>query len=235
MPQDHEGRHRPRHAFRENRLMRRRTALTLALCLVMAAIGARGAAGHVQVRPAEAAPADTTRFTLLVPNEEASPTVRVDLQIPDGVVPVAFSTTPAWTRAERRRADGSLAVVSWRGSLAAGEFVEFSFLATTPARDGPVAWPTVQVYRDGTIARWIGPPDSDEPAPVTEISDSVARQNAGGEGDEGGSPTVTAVASGEASATSTGDTLAVVAVAVAGLALAAAIAAIVLGRRRQSS
>jgi uncharacterized protein YcnI len=216
----------------ENRLVRR-LAATLGLLLVSAGVFVTTAFGHVQVRPAEAAPGDPTLFTLLVPNEERTPTVRVDLKIPAGVVPVSFAETPGWTRTERRRADDSIDVVTWRGSLAPDDFVQFSFIATTPDRSGAITWPTVQVYRGGTTARWIGPPGSDEPAPVTQVSGDVPRENAGGEGGEAAAPATTSGSTGSGTSGSS-DTLAVVAVAVAGLALAAAIAAIARGRRRLS-
>ena len=45
-------------------------------------------------------------------------------------------------------------------------------------------WKAVQRYDDGEEAAWIGPPDSDHPAPVTVVSEDAARVNAGGEGAE---------------------------------------------------
>ena len=134
------------------------------------------------MQPALVAPADPVIFTVVVPNERDVATVEVELQIPEGVIPFAFEETPGWKRSERLAADQSLDVVAWTGSLPPGGFVRFSFLAGTPDEPGEITWPTVQTYADGVSARWIGPPDSEEPAAVTVVSADAARQNAGGEG-----------------------------------------------------
>jgi uncharacterized protein YcnI len=153
--------------------------------------GAGGA--HIQVLPATAAPGDPTLFTVLVPNEADNPTAQIDLKIPDGVIPFSFEETPGWTRSEQLTENGALDVVTWQGSLPAGEFVRFWFLARTPDQPGEIAWPAVQRYSDGTVVRWIGAPGSEEPAAVTVISADATRQNAGGEGEEPAStPTDTA-------------------------------------------
>ena len=55
----------------------------------------------------------------------------------------------------------------WRGRLATDGFVRFAFLASTPEQEGELVWKAVQRYDDGEEAAWIGPPDSDNPAPVT--------------------------------------------------------------------
>jgi uncharacterized protein YcnI len=160
--------------------MKALAVLTLALAAV--ALPATAAA-HVQISPTVAAPADATLFTLLVPNESDNPTIQVDLKIPDGTIPFSFEDVPGWTRSEQRKANGALDVVTWKGSLPAAAFVRFSFLARTPDEPGDVAWPAVQRYADGTVVRWIGPPDSEQPAAVTTISADAPRQNAGGEGE----------------------------------------------------
>ncbi len=165
-----------------------RRRFVAAAALVTAAVTAVPAFAHVQVSPQLVAPADPVVFTLLVPNERDVPTVAVELQIPDGVLPFAFEETPGWERSERLAADQSLDVVEWTGSLPPGGFVRFSFLASTPDAPGEISWPAVQTYADGEKARWIGPPDSEEPAAVTRVSADAPRQNAGGEGNGSSSP-----------------------------------------------
>ena len=161
--------------------MKRLLAVSL-VTAVAAAVLAAAAAAHVQVLPANVAPGDPTLFTVLVPNERDHRTIQVSLKVPPGVIPFSFGETPGWRRTEKLKANKSLDVVTWRGALPPGEFVEFTFLATTPDKEGTISWPAVQTYHDGTKVHWIGPPDSEEPAPVTVISKSVAPQNAGGEG-----------------------------------------------------
>jgi len=158
--------------------------LAALLALAAAAVLPAAAAAHIQISPRVAAPGDPTLFTLLVPNESDNPTVQVDLEIPEGVIAFSFEETAGWTRSEQFAENGALDVVTWKGSLPAGEFVRFSLLARTPEEPGDVAWPAVQHYADGTAVRWIGPPGSEEPAAVTAVSPDAPRQNAGGEGSE---------------------------------------------------
>jgi uncharacterized protein YcnI len=217
--------------------MRRVCLLIGATCTVAAALTG-AAAAHVQVLPATVAPGDPTLFTVLVPNERDDQTVQVDLQVPPGVLPFGFEATPGWERSETTKPDGSLDVVTWRGSLPAGEFVRFSFLASPPGEEGTIQWPAVQTYADGTKVRWIGDEGSEEPAAVTVVSAGAASQNAGGEG--GGAATGPATTTGsaeaapsEATAESGSSTLELVAVALGGAALVAALVALVSTRRRR--
>ena len=215
--------------------MKRLLAVSLASAAA-AAVFATAAAAHIQVLPEKVAPGDPTLFTMLVPNERDHRTIQVSLKIPPGVIPFSFGETPGWRRSEKLKKNKAVDVVTWRGVLPPGEFVEFTFLATTPDRAGTITWPAVQTYHDGTKVRWIGPPDSEEPAPVTVISNSVAPQNAGGEGSSGDGTTVAGETATDGIAATTGDsgssnTLAVAAVAVGGVALLIALAALVLSRR----
>jgi uncharacterized protein YcnI len=195
------------------------------------------AGAHVQVTPTTAAPGDPVRFEVLVPGETAAHTTEVALQVPKGVLPFSFEDHPGWKRTLEQADDGSVGVVRWRGRLAADGFVRFSFLAATPEEEGELVWKAVQKYDDGEEAAWIGPPESDNPAPVTTVSASAPRQNAGGEGAEEGAAeaapaaapvAVTAAANKEEGGTS--GALGLV-FGAAGLVLGAAALAVALRRR----
>ncbi len=55
-----------------------------------------------------------------------------------------------------------------------------------------MSWKAIQTYSDGTSVRWVGPPESEEPAAVTVVDADAPLQNAGGEsGSGGGEPTET--------------------------------------------
>jgi len=163
--------------------MPRLRSITIAALALLA--GAAAPAGaHVQVTPTEAAPGDPVKFELLVPGETDAHTTEVALQIPKGVLPFSFEDPPGWKRTLETADDGSVGVVRWRGRLARDGFVRFAFLAATPEQEGELVWKAVQRYDDGAEAAWIGPPDSENPAAVTTVSATAARQNAGGEGAE---------------------------------------------------
>jgi uncharacterized protein YcnI len=203
--------------------------LLLASALVLA--WAVPAQAHVQVTPTEAAPGDPVLFELRVPGESDAHTTEVAVQIPKGVLPFSFEDQPGWKRTVEQADDGSIAVVRWRGKLASDGFVRFAFIATTPEQEGDLVWKAIQRYDDGEEAAWIGPPDAENPAPVTTVSASASRQNAGGEGEgeeaqEGAPAAAVAADDGD----SGGATIGIV-LGAAGLLLGAAALAVALRRR----
>jgi uncharacterized protein YcnI len=171
--------------------------------LVALAASATPAAAHVQVTPSQAAPDDAVLFQLLVPNERAQPTTKIQLKVPPGVLAYSFEDAPGWKRRLTKGPDGSVAVITWQGRMAPDGFARFALLASTPPQPGDIAWKAVQTYADGHVERWIGGPGSDEPADVTHVIKGTPVQNAGGEsagGDEG-APASTPKASAPDSAT----------------------------------
>jgi len=155
---------------------------------VVALVLAAPASAHVQVRPALAAPGDPVLFQVIVPNESDAHTVEVVLQVPKDVLPFSFEEPDGWTRENKEGADGSLETITWKGELAEDGFARFSFLASTPEQEGEIVWKAIQTYDDGSVSRWIGEPDADNPAAVTKISKSAPRENAGGEGEASDAP-----------------------------------------------
>jgi uncharacterized protein YcnI len=154
--------------------------------LALAALTLAGPAlAHVQVRPTLVAPGDPVLFEVIVPGERDEPTVEVTLQVPPDVIPFSFEDAPGWERTLNEGSDGSIETITWRGELAPDGFARFSFLASTPEKEGEIVWKALQTYEGGEVVRWIGAADSDNPAAVTKVSNDAPRQNAGGEGGEG--------------------------------------------------
>jgi uncharacterized protein YcnI len=166
--------------------------------LAALALTAAPAAAHIQVRPTVAAPGDPVLFQLIVPNEKDAHTVEVTLQVPKDVLPFSFEEPAGWTRTNKLNADQSIATVTWKGKLSRDGFAQFSLLASTPEQEGTIVWKALQTYDDGSTVRWIGGPDSDNPAAVTKVTKSAARENAGGEGAESAPGTATATATAAA-------------------------------------
>jgi uncharacterized protein YcnI len=211
-----------------------RFRIAMLAALLALAVVAAPASAHIQVTPAEVAPGDPVKFEVLIPGETEAHTTEVALQVPKGVLPFSFEDQPGWKRTLEQADDGSVAVIRWRGRLASDGFVAFSFLAATPEQEGELVWKAVQKYDDGDEAAWIGPPESENPAPVTTVSASAARENAGGEGAEAeGGEGAAPAASATPSAASDGDaggTLGLV-FGAAGLALGATALVVALRRR----
>lgn len=158
--------------------MKFRIAIVLGLLVSLSV--AAPAAAHVQVRPAEVATDDSVKFDVLVPGETSARTVKVELAVPKDVIPFSFAETPGWKRKLTENPDGSTKSIVWTGSAPPDGFVEFSFLASSPATPGTLAWKSIQTYSDGQVVRWIGSPDSEYPASTTTVSTDVAKQGAGG-------------------------------------------------------
>ncbi len=127
---------------------------------------------------------DPVLWTVLVPNEGEDSTRRIELQVPPGVIPFSFNDVPGWKRTLKLNPDQSIERIVWEGELASDGLAELSFLATTPEREGKIAWKALQVYEGERVVRWIGDEGAEEPASFTTISADAPRQNAGGEGAE---------------------------------------------------
>jgi uncharacterized protein YcnI len=154
---------------------RSRAVQAVTAAVVLGAIAAPGAAAHVTVLPAASRPADLQRYRVLVPNErEARATTGVDLKLPPGVTFALVETAPGWRTSTVKRGS-EFSELRWRGgSVAPGEYAELHFIVRNPVKVGPVAWKALQRYSGGTLVRWIGSPDSEQPAPVTKLSEDAA-------------------------------------------------------------
>jgi uncharacterized protein YcnI len=174
--------------------MKLKQALVAVVAAALFLGGGAAAHAHVQVLPTVVAPLDAVKFSVIVPGESESQTVKVELQLPPDLLPFSWEVTPGWTREIVPGDDPlSLGTVVWTGRLPVDGFVEFSFLAGTPEQPGELSWRAIQTYADGSAVRWVGPPGSEEPAAVTVVSEDAPRQNAGGESstEGGGEPAVT--------------------------------------------
>jgi uncharacterized protein YcnI len=142
--------------------------------VALGAVAAPGAAAHVTVQPAASRPAELQRYRLIVPNERGSAaTTGVDVKVPDGVTFALVESVAGW-RARVVRRGGVIAELRWRGGRVPRDgYAELHFIARNPVRTGPIAWKALQRYDDGDVVRWIGSKDSDQPAPVTTLSEDA--------------------------------------------------------------
>ena len=182
-----------RHPTEEAPRMRRPLPiLTALLALALPAT----ATAHVTVVPKEAPAGAYTVFDVRVPNErDDASTVKVDLQLPDGFIAASYQPLPGWNvRVIRERLDRPIETdfgpideqvdrIVWTGdrtpagSIPPGAFRDFPISVQVPDRPGAtLTFKALQTYQGGEIVRWIGDPDSDEPAPTVAV---------GARGDEG--------------------------------------------------
>jgi periplasmic copper chaperone A len=98
-------------------------------------------------------------------------------------------------------------------------------LAIPDKAGSALTFKAVQTYDSGEVVRWIGPPDSDEPAPQVELT---AAEEEGG----AAAPAAPQPAADSGGDDGGGDTLSIIALIVGAAGLAAGLFALLRGRSR---
>jgi periplasmic copper chaperone A len=213
---------------------------------VVAALAlAPAAAAHVTLQPEQAPAGGFTRLDVRVPNErDNAGTTKVVVQMPPGFLSVSTEPVPGWDAELTMRkldepveqfgeqvteevgritftADGEASAIQ------PGQFRDFGLsLAVPEGRPGSMlTFKALQTYSNGEVVRWIGPPDSEEPAPQVELTAAEEEEAAAPAAQEPAAP-----AAAEDDDDSNG--LAIAALIVGALGLATGVAALLLGRRR---
>ncbi|HEX2153036.1 MAG TPA: YcnI family protein [Acidimicrobiia bacterium] len=155
--------------------MRFRTTTVAVLALSTVGLVAMPTAAHVTVSTDNPEPGGFAVYTVRVPNEsDSASTVRVEVQIPDGLEASRYQATTEWTMSIE---DGVF--VAEGGVIAPGEFQDFRFQGRNPEEARDLTFPALQTYDDGETVRWTGEAGSDTPASVV----SLGSDDNGGTGD----------------------------------------------------
>ena len=125
--------------------------------------------GHVTVQPRQSTTGATEKYTLRVPTEKFSPTVRVEVEFPANLNVSSFEQKSGWKIEEKKDASGKLISVVLTGSIPTGESAAFSFTARNPSAEGKLFFKAIQIYEDGTKSEWTGAEGSRTPAPAVEL------------------------------------------------------------------
>jgi periplasmic copper chaperone A len=210
--------------------------------LVVAALALAPAAGaHVTLQPSEAPAGGFTRLDVRVPNErDNANTTKVEVQFPPGFLSVSTEPVPGWNaELTMRKLDQpveqfgeqvteEVGTITFSGGvIRPGQFQDFGLsLAVPEGKPGSMlTFKSVQTYSNGEVVRWIGPPDSEEPAPQVELT--AAEEEAGS------APAAQQPAAPAASEEDDdGNGLAIAALIVGAAGLVAGLAALLMGRRR---
>ena len=206
---------------------------------------APAAVAHVTIQPEEAPAGGFTRLDVRVPTErDDASTTKVEVQFPPGFLSVSTEPVPGWNaEIAMRKLDKPVEQFGERvteevdrvtftadgeaNAIGPGQFRDFGLSVGVPdGRPGSaLRFPAVQTYSSGEVVRWIGPADSEEPAPQVELTaaepeggaaeQTAQQQPAGGEDDDDSS-----------------NTLAVIALIVGIAGLAAGVGALLMARRR---
>jgi periplasmic copper chaperone A len=202
------------------------------------------ASAHVTLQPEEAPAGGFTRLDVRVPNErDNAGTTKVDVQFPPGFLFVSTEPVPGWNAEVTMRkldkpveqfgeqiteavdrvtftADGEA------NQIRPGEFRDFGLSVGVPDNKpgSKLTFKSLQTYSSGEVVRWIGPPDSEEPAP--QVTLTAAEEEGGAAQPAAQQPQAPAADEDDES-----NTLSIIALIVGALGLAAGIAALLTRRR----
>ena len=167
------------------RLMRR-IAFSVALLSSLALPGI--AQAHVSLHPNEVPAGSFATLGIRVPNEtDNASTTKVAVQFPPGFIDVSPEFMPGWTpkvitaklakpvQTDDGEVTEGVKEIVWSADKAAaippGQFLDFPISTEIPGKEGEVlTFKTLQYYDDGEVVRWIGGPDTEEPAPQIDVT-----------------------------------------------------------------
>jgi uncharacterized protein len=149
------------------------------------------ASAHVTLQPDAVPAGGFTRLDVRVPNEsDHAATDKVEVQMPDGFVFASYVPVAGWktnvktekldqpVKTDDGSIDSQVKTVTWTATddaaaIRPGQFRDFGLSVGMPDADEPgdvLTFPAIQTYDDGTVVRWIGSPDSEEPAPTVTLT-----------------------------------------------------------------
>jgi len=229
----------------------RRIALTAVAALALLAPAA--AQAHVSLHPNEVPVGSFATLDIRVPNEtDNANTVKLAVQFPPGFLDVSTEYMPGWSAEVKttklakpvQTDDGEVTEqvkeIVWSGHGGEGkippeQFLNFPISTEIPGKAGEeLTFKVLQYYDNGEVVRWIGPPDSEEPAPQIDVTaEGGALQDVAGSETAPPSPSTESAEEGEASGSSDSASkgLGIAALVVGALGLIAGGAALIRSRR----
>ena len=164
--------------------------ITLALVAALALAAPAGAAAHVTLQPDEAAAGDFTVLDVRVPNErDDAATTKVAVQFPPGFIFASYQPVAGWSvdvemeklakpiTSHGEEITEQVSQMTWTADgagagIQAGQFVDFPISVQIPGEAGDtLTFKALQTYDDGEVVRWIGAPDSEDPAPQVAVTE----------------------------------------------------------------
>jgi uncharacterized protein YcnI len=132
---------------------------------------------HVVVSPEQVTAGDYETLTVSVPTEKEVPTTEIRVEVPEGFLLSGVQPVPGWEHAFEEDGGVVRAVTFSGGEIRPQEFQQFLVQAQAPEEPGKYPWKAFQTYEDGSVVKWTGPPDSEEPASVIEVVSSTSEQS----------------------------------------------------------
>jgi len=126
---------------------------------------------HIRIYPTESTYGAREKYTMRVPNEKQTATIRVEGEFPAEVSVYDFEFKPGWKIDFKKDDKGKITGATWTGKIVPYEFVEFGMLGLNP-KEGlgkELVWKFVQFYEDGSKEEFTGPVGSRFPSPVVTL------------------------------------------------------------------
>jgi uncharacterized protein YcnI len=158
-----------------SRRMTLATLIAIALTLVVTSL----ALAHAVVYPKTSKVGGYEKYVLRVPNEKATPTLRVEIRFPAELRVTSFGDVPGWQLEVLTDSAKRIIGAVWTGSLPPQRFMEFPFVGANPKTPAELVWPVYQTYADGPRVEWTGAEGSKTPASVTSIEAGGGASGAG--------------------------------------------------------
>jgi periplasmic copper chaperone A len=234
----------------------RRLAFSVALLFSLVLPATAGA--HVSLHPNEVPTGSFATLQIRVPNEsENANTTKLAVQFPPGFLDVSAEYMPGWSakvlteklakpvQTDDGEVTEGVKEIIWtghgeQGKIPPGQFLAFPISTEIPGKAGEeLAFKTLQYYDNGEVIRWIGGPESEQPAPQIDVTaEGGVLQDVAGS--ETAPPAAGSSSGAEAESQSSGSSdngdsegLAIVALIVGALGLLAGGAALLLSRRQK--
>jgi uncharacterized protein YcnI len=153
-------------------------------------VGPTAAQAHVTLQPSEQPAGQFVRADVRVPNElDDASTNKVEVRFPSGFLFASYEPVPGWKGKittqklatpvpspeggppiEEQVKQVTFTANSGRG-IGPSQFQDFGLSLLMPKKAGTtLTFKAIQIYDNGKVARWIGPPDSEEPAPQVKLT-----------------------------------------------------------------
>ncbi|CAM3476699.1 YcnI family protein [Marinicrinis lubricantis] len=165
-------------------MMKKSVVYTAVFFIMM--LFASTASAHVVVYPKETVQGTYEKFTVRVPSEEeASPTIKVEIAIPAEVNITRFEPKSGWSYEITRDDTDKITSVVWTAEeqgLSYTEFADFNMQGKVDEEAQEIVWKAYQTYENGTTVEWIGAPDADKPASVTAVTPGSPESDGHGHG-----------------------------------------------------
>jgi uncharacterized protein len=163
--------------------------IVLAVVAAFALLAPAAARAHVSLHPNEVPTGSFATLDIRVPNEmESANTIKLAAQVPPGFLDISTEYMPGWTskvltsklakpvQTDDGEVTEQVREIVWTGDgkqglIPPGQFLNFPISTEIPGKAGEeLTFKVLQYYDNGEVVRWIGGPNSEEPAPKIDVT-----------------------------------------------------------------